>query len=149
MRTLILLLLSAALAQAATCLVVTTGVAFGAYNPVNGSASDSSGTITVTCTTLTLTTVSYTVTLGTGAGLSYTPRVMSSGANSLPYNLYTDSGRSLIWGSGSGGTSSVTHTSSLPIGTTVQIHTVYGRIPANQAVRAGSYSDSVVVTVTY
>jgi spore coat protein U-like protein len=48
----------------------------------------------------------------------------------------------LIWGTG---TSAVTTT----FGTAQQTLTIYGMVPAQQDVSAGSYSDSVVATISY
>ncbi|HCI52412.1 MAG TPA: hypothetical protein DE312_03660 [Gallionella sp.] len=31
----------------------------------------------------------------------------------------------------------------------IRNYTVYGRIPGNQAIPAGTYSDSIIVTLTY
>jgi spore coat protein U-like protein len=149
MRTLILFLLLACLQLKAVCLVAATPVAFGTYNPLGGTLSDSSGTITVTCVVLFATTISYTITLDTGGGGSYTPRAMSSGFGLLYYNLYLDAGRNSIWGSGAGGTSSLSYSASIPLGTTINIFAVYGRIESSQAPWPGVYADSVTVTISY
>lgn len=61
----------------------------------------------------------------------------------LSYNLYIDPTRLLVWGDGSGLTTTVTN---LALSAD---HTVYGRIPAQQNVTAGSYADLIVVTVTF
>ena len=70
---------------------------------------------------------------------------MTSGANLLNYALYTDSGRTTLWGDGvTGSTIDDTGTG------TAQSNTIYGEVLAAQAsAPAGSYADTVVVTVTY
>ena len=76
---------------------------------------------------------------------------MKSGANTLGYNLYTANTYSVVWGDGTGSTSTVTGTMVLnspnPSGTSQS--TVYGQIPALQDAAVGSYSDNITVTVTY
>lgn len=146
---------------AASCSVSATGVAFGAYNHLSGSPLDSTGTVTVQCTgggLLSAKNVSYTIQLNAGSSGSFSPRKLASGANLLDYNLYRNSARTTIWGNGSGGTSTVG--GSFTLGNCVLFllcsdetesrnHTVYGRIPASQNVPAGSYSDTITVTVNY
>jgi spore coat protein U-like protein len=67
-----------------------------------------------------------------------------SGTTPLRYNLYLDAGRTQIFGDGTGGT--VTFTGATAATANL---TVYVRIFAQQSVRSDSYSDSVVVTVTF
>jgi spore coat protein U-like protein len=70
---------------------------------------------------------------------------MLNGATPLSYALYSNAGRSTNWGN-TPGTDTVAQTAStiLPIS-----FTVYGRIPQQQSVGAGSYTDTVTVTVSY
>jgi spore coat protein U-like protein len=126
------------------CSVSTTPVAFGSVDVLSGTNYDSTGTVSVTCTNGTA--WSAAAGLGTGTGATFASRKMSSGANLLNYSLYTNVGRTTIWGDGSGGTSTVSNT-----GTgAVQNFTVYGRVPLGQAAaQTGAYSDTVLVTLTY
>lgn len=84
--------------------------------------------------------------LGIGNGLNASGsirRMRSAGGQFVPYELYRDSGRSQRWGT-TLGTDTVAGT-----GTgAAQSQTVYGRV-APQTATPGSYSDTVVVTVTY
>lgn len=122
----------------AACDVSSAGVSFGAYDTFGSTSLDGTGSITVTCD------VAYALTLSSGAG-SYAGRTMASGGATLDYNLYVDSGHTLVWGDGSGGSSSVAGAGSA----SPEDYTVYGRIPAHQNVPAGSYSDSIVVTLSF
>ena len=133
----------------AACNVSATVVPFGAYDPASASATDSTGTVTVTCTVLVALGMSWTVELSKGASTTYSPRKLASGGANLNYNLYTTNARTVIWGDGSGGTSVISDSVSLSIGTHNFSYTMYGRIPPLQDVKSGSYSDSIVVTVTY
>lgn len=135
----------------ATCTVSATTVAFGSYNPFSSSPQDSTGDIAVSCTVggiLSLL-VSYDISLSSGGSGAYATRRMSSGANTLSYNLYTSSGRTTVWGNGTGSTAIVSDGYLLGVGTTVRHYTVYGRAPALQNVRSGAYLDSITVTVDY
>lgn len=122
------------------CTVEANGVPFGTYNPFSSAPLDGAGTITITCPSQT----SYTVSLSTGNG-TYAGRLMQSGTETLEYNLYTDSGRTTIWGDGSGGTSTVSG-SDAGMGTS---HTVYGRIPERQNPLVGGYTDTLTVTISF
>jgi spore coat protein U-like protein len=143
-----LLVLAAPLHASALCTVLcacsasTTSVSFGVYNPLSGSPLDSTGNVRVTCGGVAGLLVPYQIALGKGA----------SGANRLNYDLYTDPAHASIWGDGiNEGTQTVSgFITIILLGPTPQDHTIYGRIPGGQTtVSPGSYSDAVVVTVTY
>jgi spore coat protein U-like protein len=135
-----------------SCSASTTAVSFGVYNPLSASPLDSTGNVRVTCGGVLGLLVPYQIVLGKGANSSnFSPRKMASGANRLNYDLYTDSAHASIWGDGSGGTQTVSGSITIILlGPTSQDHPVFGRIPGSQTSTAvGSYSDTVVVTVTY
>jgi len=138
---------------AVSCTTSATGPAFGIYNPLAGAALDSNGNIQVTCTLLSggTTTVSPQVRLSMGSSSTFTPRTMISGTQKLNYNIYFSNAYSQIWGDGTGGTFYGVATLTLTtFGPTQQATGVlYGQIPAGQDVGAGSYLDTIVVTVTY
>lgn len=136
------LLLAPGFAQAA-CSVNPTSVAFGIYSPFNVAPTDTAGTLRVSCDTATL---GYTVLLSAGSAGSYSPRGLSGGGYTLPYNLYVDALRTVVWGDGSGGTATVSGAFALPGSID---HTVFGRIPAQQNVGAGAYTAAVTVTVNF
>jgi spore coat protein U-like protein len=134
-------------ARAQSCSVSAAGVAFGGYNPQSATADDGTGTVSVACST---SVTSVIVALTAGNSGSYTTREMESGSNVLDYNLYTTTTRTTVWGIGSGGAPYVTLSSGTVSGG--QRHfsqTVYGRIPAAQNVRAGSYSDTITMIVVF
>lgn len=139
-------------AYAQLCSVSNTGVAFGTYTPLSGSGVTTTGTITVTCnpTGSISILVSYTISLSIGGGSSYALRSMGGPAIRLRYQLYRDVAYSQIWGDGTAGTYTVTDGYLLGIVLpVVKTYTVYGAIPANAAYSVGSYTDPVIVTVTY
>lgn len=125
-------------ASAAQCSVSTTGVSFGIYDTFNVQHMDSSGTIDVSCDVP----AAYTIALSQGTG-TYAARQMTSGIHSLMYNLYLDSERLTVWGDGSAGSSTVSGNAASAT------HTVYGRIEAQQNANVGTYTDVVVITLTF
>jgi spore coat protein U-like protein len=132
------------------CLISTTAVAFGAYDPIGANkAADklATGTVSTTCTSGS----APVITLGQGAnaaGGSSDPvplRRMAAGAGRLAYFLYQDTGPSTtVWGNTAG-----TAPASVAGDGTLQAVNVYGIIPMDQQVIAGSYTDTVVATVTF
>jgi spore coat protein U-like protein len=138
------LLASDAFAQSPSCTISSTSVNFGNYNVFNGTALDSTGTITYRCNAAA---ANITVTLSKGASSTYNPRVMTKGAETLQYNLYTNAARTTIWGDGTGGTSVYTRANP-PNNSNVNV-TIYGRVPAGQDVSAGSFADTISATVNF
>lgn len=139
----------------AGCSVSVVGMNFGLYDPLDPMPSDSAGRIEVTCDYLPpggATNVSYDVALSTGTSGSFLQRYMALGNERLPYNLYTDAARSLAWGNGSAGSQVVSGGMKVNPGahsSLTNVHTVYGRIPAGVDAALGSFSDSIVVTLTF
>ncbi|MDP9195491.1 MAG: spore coat U domain-containing protein [Pseudomonadota bacterium] len=125
------------------CAVSAATLAFGTYSITASSPDDATSTITVTCTNGTDWDVSLN---GGGTGLILARLMSGTGnpLNLLGYQLYTSAGRTTVWGDGLLGSQvSGTGTGS------AQSLTVYGRIPAGQAVASDSYTDTVTVAVTY
>lgn len=125
------------------CTVSATNLAFGNYDPTSSSPTDGTSTVTVRCTLAT----TYHVRLNQGLyGTGVTDRKMqiSGDTTKLNYALYRDATRLLNWGE----TDGVDTVDGVGTGLSVG-HTVYGRIAAEQTVPAGSYSDTITVTVSY
>lgn len=146
----VVVLLHAAPASAQTCEVSASGVNFGIYSPDALSDSDSTGTITLRCSNLVSLLVPYSIALSSGFGASYSNRALVGAVNNLQYQLYSDSARSMVWGDGSGGTTTVDGVvllqAIIPLETDI---VVYSRIPALQETAAGDYTDTIIVTVTF
>jgi len=148
-----LLVGSAAARAGVTCSVTTAGVAFGTYSPLATVADVSVGTIKVTCnhTAGAAATANYTLQLSAGSSGVFNPRDMASGTKKLGYNLYKDAAHTQILGTGSGGTYTITGSLTVSNGvpTQSQSYSLYGQVPAQQDVGAGSYSDAIVATLNY
>ena len=127
----------------ASCNVSAGTLAFGSYSPASGSPTDAMSTINVVCTNGT----TYTVALDGGSTANnVAARAMNdTHSHMLTYGIYTDSARSTVWGDGTGATVTQAGTGN---GATQSL-TAYGRVPAAQFAAAGSYADTVTVTVTY
>ncbi len=132
-----------------SCSVGTTGVAFGSYVTTSPTPKTANGNVAVTCSALVIFTVSYVISMAKGNSATYTPRFMNLLGVHLNYNLYTTAGFASIWGDTTGGTVTVSDGyTSIGLSTT-RNYTVFGQIPALQPVGPGTYTDSVLVTVTY
>jgi spore coat protein U-like protein len=103
---------------------------------------DQTSTIQVQCTN----TTPYNIGLdaGLGSGATVAVRKMTSGGVTVNYTLYSDSGRTTVWGATIG-----TNTVAATGNGAAQSYTVYGRIPAQTTPAPGTYADTVTVTVTY
>jgi spore coat protein U-like protein len=130
----------------AECTISVTSVAFGAYTTTSSTPLDGTGTVRLDCRH----NDDPVVTIATGSSGTYAARRMVNGTSQLQYNLYTTAARLTVWGNGTGGTASVvppiTQSSGLR---RIRESAIYGRIPAAQNVRAGSYTDTMFVTVSF
>jgi spore coat protein U-like protein len=122
------------------CSISAGTLGFNAYS--SGTAALATAAVTVNCSSG----GAWQVSLGAGSTASGGTRRMAGPASSfLAYQLFSDAARLVAWGDGTAHGARVSGT-----GTgSNQSLTVYGRIPAGQSVPAGSYADSVLVTVEY
>jgi spore coat protein U-like protein len=128
----------------AACTVSTTSANFGTYDVFSTSANASTATITYRCGSGDK---DILITLAKGTSSTFTPRTLRSGTEALEYNLYRDAAFSTIWGDGTAGTA--TYTIRNPPKNQDVVLTVYGKIPAQQDVAVGSYTDALIVTINF
>lgn len=107
------------------------------------TAVEATSEITVQCTSGT----DYDIGLneGVGVGATVTDRLMT-GPNdeTVEYSLYTDAGRTDVWGDTLGADTVA------GIGTgDEQAYTVFGQVPAQPTPAPGTYNDTITVTLTY
>jgi spore coat protein U-like protein len=127
-----------------SCLVNSaTTMNFGSHGVLDSNI-DASNSINVTCASGT----SYTISLSGGESLATDPaqRQMSdaSKVENVTYGIYRDLARTLPWGD-TINTNTVAGTGS----GTAQTYTAYGRVPPQNTPTAQTYTDTVIVTVTY
>lgn len=122
-----------------TCTLSTAPLNFGSFSSL-ATARDSDTALSVRCSNAS----AYSVALNGGLTNASDPtqRKMRLGADTLTYGLYRDPSRAAPWDAtvnvfSSSGTG---NTESLP---------VYGRIPIQPLPPAGTYTDTIVATVTY
>ena len=126
----------------ATCLINSASTLnFGTQGVLTANV-DQTSTIQVQCTD----TTPYNIGLdaGTGSGATVNTRKLTSGGATVNYTLYSDTGRTTVWGN--------TVSTDTVAGTgngAAQNYTVYGRIPSQSTPAPGTYTDTVTVTVTY
>lgn len=128
-------------APSVSCTVTSNEVNFGSYDVFSNSPLNSSGTVKVRCSPGN---TNYTVSLNNGLNGPITNRRMknSMGNGTIQYNLYTDATYATVWGDGTGGGVVVNGSQNTDF-------TVYGRIPPQQDVGVGTYSDVITVTVAF
>lgn len=145
-------------AHAGSCSISSSGLAFGAYQPLTFPGKLTSADVTSTATVSMVCTGitgggDYSISLGAGAygsgdriNTRYMNNVTKGGAY-MVYNIYTGATYQTVWGNGTlggliGGT--------LATGDSSTSHTVYGKIPAGQnTLKGGTFSDTLTITVTY
>ncbi len=127
----------------ADCTIAATNLNFGTLGLLAANA-DSTSTLTATCTNTTP--YSLAMDKGTVAGSTTTGRLLGgTGAATLPFALYRDSGRTQNWGETVG-----TDTASGTGNGLAQTITVYGRVPIQASTPApGTYTSTITVTVTF
>ena len=153
---LLLLALATPLAQAVTAcrLVGGTSLEFGSYDYFANAPNDSQTSVSVTCDRdggPQFVTVTMRIDQGAnGAGVGARHMLHAGGSGDLlAYGLYRDVARSQVWGV-SDSIDTVSATLSVPNrGSASANFTIYGRIPVRQDLSAGSYVDSVQVTLIY
>ena len=135
------------------CIINSTNIAFGNYDPTSATAVTAQGSVTARCTKGDVVTVALGQGLNAASGstAAIPARQMKDpvSTNLLPYHIYTTSGGTTEWGNTAAQEpASQTSTSGGVPGTLT--FTTYGSLPAGTDVVAGTgYIDSVLATVTY
>ena len=126
----------------ASCSVSAGALSFGTSVPTPMTvAIDADAPLTLTCSSAR----PYTVALSAGSGTGATPaerRMAGPGGAVATYSIYREAARTTVWGTGTDATVAGVGSGA------AQTLTAYGRMPV-QNVPAGTYSDSVTVTVTF
>lgn len=128
--------------QGACTIAVPSDLDFGTRGVLAANV-DVSTTLSVTCSN----TLPYNIGLdaGDGSGSTVTSRKMTGPASAtVNYGIFRDASRSLNWGD-TVGTDTLAGTGN----GSAQTINVYGRVPPQTTPAAGTYTDTVLVTVTY
>jgi spore coat protein U-like protein len=132
----------------ANCHLSATPLNFGSASLLTSNV-DSTAMLTVQCTN----TTPYSIGLDSGANASGGQRRMLHGAsNYISYNLYTDAARSAAWSTTTSASSCTNGGGTCVLGTGTgsnQSVIVYGRVPSQVAPAVGTYSDTVIATITF
>jgi spore coat protein U-like protein len=130
---------------AVTCDISSTGLLFGSINPLSSAEVSSIGQISLTCLGGP---VSYTIKLSQGNG-SMLQRLMKSGLNNLKYNIYTSNSHSTVLGDGTAGSQTINGASTTDI--TAATYFAFGKVSniGLAGTFAGTYTDSISLTVIY
>lgn len=134
-----------------TCDVSVQDTAFN-YDPFAASPKKvSSGEVAVHCAANVTFLFGYSVKISKGGGTNFANRKLTSGANQLNYQAYMDSDRTTVWGDGTVSTGIVTNAYLLNVqlGSRTDHFPVYVTVPAGQNVKAGTYGDTITVTLEY
>jgi spore coat protein U-like protein len=124
----------------AQCVINTTATLnFGTAGVLGGAGGSN-----VQCTNST--TYDIWLDAGTTTGGVVSQRLLNNGSTSetIKYNLYTNAGRSVIWGN-----TVSTDTVHATGNGAQQTYTIYGRVPGQNTPTPGTYTDTITVTVTY
>lgn len=150
-----LALLAASLpaAGATVCTGSSGSMSLGTYIGDTNTPVDSIGTFALRCTR-SGGPQNVTVTMAIGASGnngSIANRVLrtASWPDLLPYNLYRDASRLSVWGETAGVDTMAVALSIPNNATSTATFTIYGRIPGLQNVHAGTYGDTLTVTISY
>ncbi len=129
-----------ATAEAASCTISVAAMNLGVYT--GALSTTGTTTVTVTCTLG----FNYSILMGFGSGSGATQtnhRVTGPSSNTLQYNMFRNSTRTLNWGQTIGtDTINATGTGS------AQTFSIYPRLPAGQSGPPGTYTDQVSMAVS-
>jgi spore coat protein U-like protein len=147
---------AATAACAGGCTISSTGMSFGPYQPLTFAGKLTStdrttdATVSIVCSGI-VNGGSYSVALGpSSVGNSMSPRLLANdhGGANMQFNIYRDTGYSIVWGDGIAGGAVIA--GAIPTGDSTQSFAVYGKAPAGQnSLGAGNYGATMFMTVTY
>ncbi|MDE2434652.1 MAG: spore coat protein U domain-containing protein [Sphingomonadales bacterium] len=127
-----------------SCTVAASPMAFGTLTSVGGVNVDTTANVDLVCTIG----AGYDVAMDVGTHATGAQRFLQNTTDAtkkIPYGVFRDSARTSNWGNTSGTDTSIGTTAT---GTATLV--AYGRIPSTAvSVPAGSYTDTVTVTVNF
>lgn len=133
-------------AQAATCTVDISDLNFGPVDTLSISTTESTAEVAIVCDQVSTeaTVVTICANLGAGSGGAQSGlRQIGSGSSTLSYQIFTDTARSIPWGSSDNPSLGSPRAIEIPVSGTGASATIYlyGAVPSGQAdAAAGSYT---------
>jgi spore coat protein U-like protein len=144
-----------AIAQGYVCAVSSVGsLDFMIYDPASPSPATASGTVTLTCTHVAgaVQRINWSMQLSNGGSGDCAARAMTGPTGALGYNVYQNSVGGGVWGN-AGCRSFPTGQLSVGPGAGNNTRSVsnrlLGQIPSGQYVSAGSYGETLTLTISY
>lgn len=125
----------------ASCTVNAGNMDFGTVGAI-GSNIDTTNSIDITCTVGTPYTIS--IDNGSSGGVGPLSRLMAVAGNTVTYQIFQDVARTIPWGD----TIGINTVAGTGNGLTQNL-IGYGRVPVQTTPIPGTYTDTVIVTVTY
>ena len=121
---------------------------FGGYVSGQVGDLDALGEVHLICNDpdILVTTIPVTVAVDGGEHGTIASRALSNGLDNLQYNLFVDPLRINVLGDGTGGSQTINATCLKAV---TCVNTVYGRINGGQFPSTGSYTDDVIVSITF
>jgi spore coat protein U-like protein len=116
-----------------------SNVNFGTHSLLSANI-DTTGSFEVVCTTG----LPFSIALNGGGGGAINARRMIFGVSTIGYQLYSDAARTQVWGE-TAGVDRVTGTGS----GVAQLQTVFARVPPQSTPVAGTYLDTVTISVYF
>jgi len=131
-----------------SCSIEANPMEFGAYNGVVENVStalEATATVETTCTSgaAAIITINAGASEGSDSADASARRMTDGERNYLAYQVYSDVGRSRVWGNTAPTGVALTGTG-IP-----QTLTAYGSVTASQLAAPGVYNDQLTVTITY
>ncbi|WP_323810854.1 spore coat U domain-containing protein [Sphingobium baderi] len=130
----------------ASCHLSVSALVFPPYDRIMHRGSSAIGTIQLDCPP-DVRSLNPRILLSTGQSGRFSERRMTSGRDSLRYNLFVEPSHRRVIGDGTGGSEAMTiasiHTASRAV------FTVYGMILPGQAVTPGRYSDDLTIQMEF
>ncbi len=146
------MLLSAIVSPAAaqSCTTTAAPVTFGSVDLLAGNAVDITGSVSIACTGTANTTVRACPLFSAGSGgAAGAIRYMTAGANSVSFNLFSDAGRTQVWGGSFGATTAPEIAISLDATGSGSFGGIplYARVyPGQNLALAGTYASDIAIT---
>lgn len=132
----------AAFAGNCSWIAAPTALTFGNYSVFSTGNTKTSTSFTLRCTPNT----TGTLTLSRGGSGSFSPRRMSGPGGTPAYNIYLDPNGQYVWGDASGATYDVYNGTA---GNKDFTDLMYGIAPPGSDLSPGTYSDTVMATLSY